>query len=95
MRMLSNSRRRVCTVQSCRKGIYKTGDYAIYIPEQAILPDELIDELILTGKLAGPGYEPLNTPLAGPLYTATVRPERDISLRRRGARGCRPWPGRG
>ena len=49
------------------KGIYKTGDYAIYIPEQAILPDELIDELGLTGKLAGPGYEPLKTPVAGPL----------------------------
>lgn len=36
-----------------RKGQYKTGDYALYIPEQAVLPPELIDELGLTGKLAG------------------------------------------
>lgn len=35
------------------KGSYKTGDYGIYIPEQSILPDDLIEELGLTGKLAG------------------------------------------
>lgn len=35
------------------KGVYKTGDYAMYIPEQAILPPELIKELGLEGKLAG------------------------------------------
>lgn len=35
------------------KGAYRTGDHAVYIPEQAVLPDELIDELGLTGKLAG------------------------------------------
>ena len=35
------------------KGAYKTGDYALYIPEQAILPDALIEEIGLTGKLAG------------------------------------------
>lgn len=35
------------------KGVYRTGDYAIYIPEQAILPDDLIAELGLTGRLAG------------------------------------------
>lgn len=35
------------------KGRYRTGDWAIYIPESAILPDELIDELGLTGRLAG------------------------------------------
>ena len=35
------------------KDIYKTGDLAVYIPEQAILPDELIEEFGLTGKLAG------------------------------------------
>ena len=35
------------------KGAYRTGDYAIYIPEQAIVPDALIDELGLTGRLAG------------------------------------------
>ena len=35
------------------KGVYKTGDYAVYIPEQAVLPDDLIEELGLTGRLAG------------------------------------------
>lgn len=35
------------------KGVYKTGDFALYIPEQAILPDELIVELGLEGRLAG------------------------------------------
>ncbi|MFD7588059.1 RNA ligase (ATP) [Kitasatospora sp. NPDC059811] len=35
------------------KGRYRTGDYAVYIPEQSVLPAELIDELGLTGKLAG------------------------------------------
>jgi RNA ligase (TIGR02306 family) len=36
-----------------RKGEFKTGDYALYIPEQAVLPQPLIEELGLTGKLAG------------------------------------------
>jgi RNA ligase (TIGR02306 family) len=35
------------------KGAYSTGDFAIYIPEQAVLPADLIAELGLTGKLAG------------------------------------------
>lgn len=35
------------------KGRYKTGDYALYIPEQAVLPADLIEELGLTGRLAG------------------------------------------
>jgi RNA ligase (TIGR02306 family) len=35
------------------KGAYRTGDYALYIPEAAVLPDELIEELGLTGRLAG------------------------------------------
>lgn len=35
------------------KGVYRTGDYALYIPEAAVLPDALIEELGLTGKLAG------------------------------------------
>lgn len=35
------------------KGVYATGDYALYIPEQAVLPDPLIEELGLVGKLAG------------------------------------------
>ncbi|MFF8846162.1 RNA ligase (ATP) [Streptomyces sp. NPDC015127] len=35
------------------KGAYRTGDAAVYIPEQAVLPAGLIDELGLTGRLAG------------------------------------------
>ncbi|MGW4893982.1 RNA ligase (ATP) [Kitasatospora sp. NPDC004240] len=35
------------------KGAYRTGDYALYIPEQAVLPAPLIEELGLTGRLAG------------------------------------------
>ncbi|GAA1459432.1 RNA ligase (ATP) [Nocardiopsis exhalans] len=35
------------------KGAYRTGDWAVYIPENAVLPDDLIEEVGLTGKLAG------------------------------------------
>ncbi len=35
------------------KGAYRTGDIAVYIPEQAVLPAALVDELGLTGRLAG------------------------------------------
>ncbi|MFF0558752.1 RNA ligase (ATP) [Streptomyces sp. NPDC004266] len=35
------------------KGAYTTGDVAVYIPEQAVLPLALVDELGLTGRLAG------------------------------------------
>lgn len=35
------------------KGQFRTGDYALYIPEQAVLPVGLIEELGLTGRLAG------------------------------------------
>ncbi|GAA2809036.1 RNA ligase (ATP) [Streptomyces showdoensis] len=35
------------------KGSYRTGDVALYIPEQAVLPLALVDELGLTGRLAG------------------------------------------
>lgn len=35
------------------KGRYNTGDWALYIPEGSLLPDDLIDELGLTGRLAG------------------------------------------
>lgn len=36
------------------KGEYQTGDRAVYIPEQAIVPSELLENLGLTGRLAGP-----------------------------------------
>lgn len=35
------------------KGVYSTGDLVVYIPEQAIVPDDMLDELKLKGKLAG------------------------------------------
>ncbi|MFF1812947.1 RNA ligase (ATP) [Streptomyces sp. NPDC058251] len=35
------------------KGAYRTGERAVYIPEQSVLPAELIEELGLTGRLAG------------------------------------------
>lgn len=35
------------------KDQFRTGDYALYIPEQAVLPADLIEELGLTGRLAG------------------------------------------
>jgi RNA ligase (TIGR02306 family) len=36
-----------------RKGQYRSGDVAVYIPEQAIVPDSLLEELGLVGRLAG------------------------------------------
>jgi RNA ligase (TIGR02306 family) len=39
------------------KGRYRTGDWALYIPEGALLPAELIEELGLTGKLAGSRHD--------------------------------------
>lgn len=35
------------------KGAYKTGDLAAYIPSGSIIPDDILDELGLTGKLSG------------------------------------------
>ncbi|WP_328497340.1 RNA ligase (ATP) [Streptomyces sp. NBC_00414] len=39
------------------KGAYRTGESAVYIPEQSVLPRELIEELGLTGRLAGSGSD--------------------------------------
>ena len=36
------------------KGLYKTGDLGVYIPEQAVLPDWLIEEMEIRQYLAGP-----------------------------------------
>lgn len=35
------------------KGAYRTGEAAVYIPEQSVLPGDLVEELGLTGRLAG------------------------------------------
>jgi len=40
-----------------RKGQFKSGDLVAYIPEQSILPQSLIAEMGLTGKLAGSGAD--------------------------------------
>lgn len=37
-----------------RKGQFTTGDLVAYIPEASLLPQALLDELSLTGRLAGP-----------------------------------------
>ena len=37
-----------------KKGDFKTGDLAAYIPEAALVPQPLIEEMGLVGKLAGP-----------------------------------------
>ncbi|MFE2106052.1 RNA ligase (ATP) [Kitasatospora sp. NPDC059463] len=39
------------------KGAFRTGDWAVYIPEQAVLPAPLIADLGLTGRLAGSGAD--------------------------------------
>ncbi|MFG2617488.1 RNA ligase (ATP) [Streptomyces sp. NPDC048507] len=39
------------------KGAFRTGDFALYIPEQAVLPAALIEELGLTGRLAGSAHD--------------------------------------
>ncbi|MEY9860253.1 RNA ligase (TIGR02306 family) [Catenulispora sp. GAS73] len=39
------------------KGAFRSGDYAIYVPEQSVLPAGLIEELGLTGRLAGSGKD--------------------------------------
>ena len=36
-----------------KKGDFKTGDLGVYIPEASIVPDWLLEEIGLTGKLAG------------------------------------------
>lgn len=40
-------------VSAVRKGQFKTGDLGVYIPEAAIVPDWMLKELGLEGKLAG------------------------------------------
>lgn len=36
-----------------KKGEFVTGDYAFYIPEQAIVPNDILEDIGLVGKLAG------------------------------------------
>lgn len=58
-----------------RKGQFKAGDLAIYIPEAAVLPERLIEVLGLTGKLAGSQHNRVKaTKLRGVLSQGLVIP---------------------
>ncbi|MGW1540286.1 RNA ligase (ATP) [Streptomyces sp. NPDC002309] len=73
------------------KGAYRTGDAALYIPEQAVLPAALIEELGLTGRLAGGDADRVKAVrLRGELSQGIVcRPEAlaDVDLADAAARG--------
>lgn len=58
-----------------RKGDFKAGDLAIYIPEGAVLPERLIEIIGLTGKLAGSQHNRVKaTKLRGVLSQGLVIP---------------------
>ena len=58
-----------------RMGDFKTGDVAAYIPEASVLPDALIQEMELTGKLAGPDFNRVHAvKLRGVLSQGLVYP---------------------
>lgn len=60
------------------KGRYTTGDLVAYIPEQAVVPDPILDELGLRGKLAGPEANRVRAlKLRGILSQGLVLPARD------------------
>ncbi|MFD3438765.1 RNA ligase (ATP) [Streptomyces sp. NPDC058685] len=71
------------------KGAYRSGDIAVYIPEQAVLPAPLIEELGLTGRLAGKASDRVKAVrLRGELSQGIVclpRALADVDLRRAAA----------
>lgn len=73
------------------KGAYRTGDAAVYIPEQSVLPAGLIEELGLTGRLAGGNHDRVKAiRLRGELSQGIVcRPKAlaDVDLVRAAAEG--------
>jgi RNA ligase (TIGR02306 family) len=73
------------------KGAYRTGEAAVYIPEQAVLPAALIEELGLTGRLAGPDSDRVKAVrLRGELSQGIVcRPKAlaDVDLERAAVEG--------
>ncbi|MFI5821665.1 RNA ligase (ATP) [Streptomyces rishiriensis] len=73
------------------KGAYRTGEAALYIPEQSVLPAALIEELGLTGRLAGSGADRVKAVrLRGELSQGIVcRPEAlaGVDLARAAAEG--------
>lgn len=65
-----------------RKGQFQSGDLAVYIPEQAILPDWLISELGLEGKLAGSKKNRVKaTKLRGILSQGLVYPVQTTTMK--------------
>ncbi|WP_327314003.1 RNA ligase (ATP) [Streptomyces sp. NBC_01235] len=73
------------------KGAYRTGEAALYIPEQSVLPAELVEELGLTGRLAGSRSDRVKAVrLRGELSQGIVcRPKAlaDVDLTRAAAEG--------
>ncbi|MCZ4611763.1 RNA ligase (ATP) [Streptomyces sp. Lzd4kr] len=73
------------------KGAYRSGEAAVYIPEQAVLPTGLIEELGLTGRLAGSASDRVKAVrLRGELSQGIVcRPKAlgDVDLTRAAAEG--------
>ncbi|MEV4948472.1 RNA ligase (ATP) [Streptomyces sp. NPDC053755] len=73
------------------KGAYRSGDAAIYIPEQAVLPAALVEELGLTGRLSGKASDRVKAVrLRGELSQGLVcRPRAlaDVDLERAAAEG--------
>ncbi|MFJ3233229.1 RNA ligase (ATP) [Streptomyces sp. NPDC086787] len=73
------------------KGAYRTGETAVYIPEQSVLPPGLIEELGLTGRLAGSRADRVRAiRLRGELSQGIVcRPKAlaDVDLERAAAEG--------
>ncbi|MFF2995533.1 RNA ligase (ATP) [Streptomyces sp. NPDC057950] len=73
------------------KGAYRTGETALYIPEQSVLPPGLIEELGLTGRLAGSSSDRVRAVrLRGELSQGIVcRPRAlaDVDLERAAADG--------
>lgn len=60
------------------KGQFQAGDLIAYLPEAAVLPDELIQELGLVGKLAGPDKNRIHpVSLRGALSQGVVMKARD------------------
>ncbi|TXS45742.1 RNA ligase (ATP) [Streptomyces sp. uw30] len=73
------------------KGAYRSGEAAVYIPEQSVLPAGLIEELGLTGRLAGSGADRVKAVrLRGELSQGIVcRPQAlaEVDLTRAAAEG--------
>jgi RNA ligase (TIGR02306 family) len=73
------------------KGAFRTGEAAVYIPEQSVLPAGLIEELGLTGRLAGGNSDRVKAVrLRGELSQGIVcRPKSlaDVDLARAAAEG--------